>query len=426
MFIADFHIHSKYSRACSKKLTLPNISSFCQIKGVDLIATADFTHPIWFNEISYKLKEENKGIYVLKKEYEHESQFIVPKSCKTKTRFILSTEISLIYKKNSKVRKIHHVILSPNIETCAKINKTLGEIGNLRSDGRPILGLDSKLLLKILLEISPDIELIPAHIWTPWFAIFGSKSGFDSVEECFDDLSEHIHALETGLSSDPKMNWQVGRNAPYMLISNSDAHSLEKIGREATIFDTEISYPAILNALRKDHEKIIGTVEFFPEEGKYHLDGLMNENLSLTPAESKKYNLKSPKTGKNLTIGVAHRVFDLSDKNEGEKPKTARPYYSTIPLLEIISEILQTGVQSKKVKQKYFETISALGSELYILNTTPINEIKKTDEILALAISNMRKGKVNIKAGYDGVYGSIKTLDPTTDLNKNQTELFKF
>src|SRR3989338_3683561 len=267
-FITDFHLHSRFSRACSKSLTLPNNAAWDKIKGIDLLTTADFTHPAWFKELHEQLEETDTGIYRLKEEFEDQAKIQVPQSCKRPMRFFLTTEISLIYKKGERVRKVHHVIMAPNIETVAKINIALEARGNIHSDGRPILGLDSKKLLKILLDISPDIQLITAHIWTPHFAIFGSKSGFDSVEECFEELSDHICALETGLSSDPAMNWRISKLDKYVLVSSSDAHSPQKFGREATILNCEMNYPAILNALRHEHEQITGTIEFFPEEGK--------------------------------------------------------------------------------------------------------------------------------------------------------------
>src|SRR3990167_3622238 len=298
--ITDFHLHSKYSRACSKRLDLPNIHAWAQLKGIDLLSAADFTYPAWFAELHKQLEEVDTGVYSLKKEFRKRAEgiVIVPESCQRPVRFLLATEISLIYKKGDKCRKIHHLILAPNLATVARINVELDKRGNIRSDGRPILGMDSKELLKILLDISPDIQMIPAHVWTPHFAIFGSNSGFDSVEECFEELSDHICALETGLSSDPAMNWRISKLDKYVLVSSSDAHSPQKFGREATILNCEMNYPAILNALRHEHEQISGTIEFFPEEGKYHADGLRDEQLCLSPEETKKYQGRSPKTGK--------------------------------------------------------------------------------------------------------------------------------
>ncbi|MBD3330505.1 DNA helicase UvrD [Candidatus Peregrinibacteria bacterium] len=423
-FIADLHIHSKYSRACSKNLDLPHIDAWCQIKGIDLVATADFTYPAWFKELNEQLEEVDIGVYKLKDEFRSIAQVFIPESCKRDVRFILSTEISLIYKKGDKCRKIHLVILAPNLEVVAKINRELDKRGNIRSDGRPILGMDSKILLELLLSISPDIQVIPAHVWTPHFSIFGSKSGFDSVEECFEELSDHICALETGLSSDPPMNWQLSRNDKYVLVSSSDAHSLVKLGREATVFDTDKNYPSILKALRHEHEKVLGTIEFFPEEGKYHADGLRNENLCLDPEQTKKYNMKSPKTGKAITVGVLHRVSDLADRKLGARPKAAKDYWSIIPLTEVLSEIVGVGPSSKTVQRKYFELIEALGSEFYILKDAPIEDIEKVDEVLAEAIGKMRKGEVFVKPGYDGEFGVIKVFGGDENFSKNQLKMF--
>lgn len=424
MFIADLHIHSKYSRACSKNLDLPHINAWCQLKGIDLVSTADFTYPAWFKDLNEQLEEVDQGIYGLKEEYSGKHDVHIPDSCKRPVRFILSTEVSLIYKKNDKVRKVHHVILAPNLETVAKINVELDKIGNIKSDGRPILGLDSKKLLKLLLDISPDIELIPAHVWTPHFAIFGSQSGFDSMEECFDELADNIHALETGLSSDPPMNWRLSQNDKYVLVSSSDAHSAPKLGREATVFDCEMNYPAILNTLRNDHKKVEGTIEFYPEEGKYHADGLRNENLCLAPDETKKYDYVSPKTGKKITIGVLHRINELADRKMGEKPESAHKVWHIIPLTEIISEILKVGPGSKKVNEMYFKLLDSIGPEFHILKDAPVTKIKAVNEMVGEAIDRMRNGKVIIKPGYDGEYGIIKLFKEEELMPKEQMKLF--
>ena len=421
MFVADFHIHSKFSRACSRNLDLTNIEIWCQLKGIDLVATADFTHPEWFSELREKLEECDRGIYKLRKKFcGKNAEIFVPEKCRRDVRFICSTEISLIYKKNGKVRKIHLIILAPNLEIVAKINLKLTKIGNLNSDGRPILGLDSEKFVKILLDISPEIQIIPAHIWTPHFAIFGSKSGFDSVEECFGKMSDHICALETGLSSDPRMNWQISRNDKYALISNSDAHSLQKLGREATIFKIKkINYPAILHALRHDHQKIFGTIEFFPEEGKYFADGLRAENLCLMPDETKKNNFISPQTGKKITVGVLHRISNLADKKFGRQPKNAAKIFYAIPLVEILSEILGVGPNSKKVQQKYFELLEKLGTEFSILKNLPLEKIAAVDQILARAIAKIRAGKIILQPGFDGEFGKIQIFEKNEILSKN-------
>ncbi|MBN2096711.1 DNA helicase UvrD [Candidatus Peregrinibacteria bacterium] len=423
MFIADLHIHSKYSRACSKNLDLPHIHAWCQLKGIDMVATADFTYPAWFKDLHEQLEETDKGVFELKKEFTEQHEVLIPDSCKRPVRFVLSTELSLIYKKGDRCRKVHHVVLAPDLKTVAKINVELDKRGNIKSDGRPILGLDSKELLKILLDISQDIELIPAHVWTPHFAIFGSQSGFDSVEECFEELSDHIHALETGLSSDPPMNWRLSRNDKYVLVSNSDAHSPQKLGREAIVFDCDMNYPAILNALRHDHKKVAGTIEFFPEEGKYHADGLRAENLCLTPEETKKYDYLSPKTGKKITVGVLHRISKLADRKMGEKPTTARGVWYVIPLTEIISEILQVGPCSKKVDELYRHLLQKIGPEFYILKDAPVKDIKAVHEMVGEAVSRMRNGKTIIQPGYDGEYGIIKLFREEELLSKDQLTL---
>jgi len=412
MFIADLHIHSKYSRACSKKLDLSNIHAWCQLKGIDLVSTADFTHPSWLKELQQQLEESDTGIYKLKNEFIDQHEVYIPNSCKRSVRFILSTEISLIYKKGDKCRKVHHVILAPNLETVAKINTKLDTIGNIKSDGRPIIGMDSKDLLKLLLEISPDIQMIPAHIWTPHFAIFGSQSGFDNIKECFDELSDHICALETGLSSDPPMNWRLSQNDKYALVSSSDAHSPQKLGREATVFNCKMTYPDILHSLRNDHNKIEGTIEFYPEEGKYHADGLRNENLCLDPEQTVRYKFTSPATGKKITIGVLHRINKLADRPMGKKPNTAKKVWYIIPLTEIISEILQVGPASKRVNTAYQKLLENIGSEFYILKDAPIKKIKEVNEMIGEAIDRMRSGKTIVKPGYDGEYGVIKLFKP--------------
>ena len=422
-FVTDLHIHSRFSRACSRQLDLPNIAAWCQLKGIDIVATADFTHPAWFAELHAQLEETAEGLYQLKEQFRKQATINVPTACQRAVRFICSTEISLIYKKGERCRKIHFVVLAPNLQTVAKINTELEQRGNIHSDGRPILGMRSEELLKILLNISPEIELIPAHVWTPHFAIFGSKSGFDSVEECFGDLSHHIHALETGLSSDPPMNWQLSRNDHYVLVSSSDAHSPAKLGREATLFETEANYPALLRALRSEHAKI-ATIEFFPEEGKYHADGLRAEKLCLTPAETKQASYVSPKTGKPITVGVLHRVTELADRKAGEKSRQANPYCSIIPLTEILSELLSVGTASQRVQQRYFELLRLMGSEFAILKDLPIAEISQVDATLAEAIRRMRAGEVQIQPGYDGEYGVVRLFQPGELAQRNQLSLF--
>jgi len=358
--------------------------------------------------LNEKIAPAGSGLFKLKKEFQKDD---IPDSCKGDVSFLLSAEISCIYSKNGKTRKIHSIIFAPDFKDAARINASLAKIGNLAADGRPILGLDAKELLKIVLDASPDAMLVPAHAWTPHFSVFGSASGFDTLEECFEELTPHIHAIETGLSSDPAMNWRLSALDRITLISNSDAHSPKKIGREANIFDTEISYKAITGAI-KTKKGFSGTIEFFPEEGKYHYDGHRFCKASLTPQETLKHNYLCPVCSKKVTVGVMHRVEKLADREDGFKPRNALPYYSIIPLPEIISEVLKVGVNSKKVDSEYQALLQKLGSEFKILKDTPLEEIEKASSpLLREAISRMRKGNVHIAPGYDGEYGKIKIFE---------------
>ncbi len=332
---------------------------------------------------------------------------------------MLSVEISTIYKKGDKTRKVHHVVFSPNMESAQNFREKLSAIGNIKSDGRPILGLDSRNLLETVLESGEGSYIIPAHIWTPWFSVLGSKSGFNSIEECYEDLSSHIFAVETGLSSDPEMNWHVSSLDKFRLVSNSDAHSPSKLAREATIFDTVPDYFSIMNAL-KTGKGYVGTVEFFPEEGKYHDDGHRKCNICLTPDETQKLNGICPICGKPLTIGVANRVYELSDrKGKIIPPSTAGKVVSLVPLAEILSEIMQVGASSKSVTLEYENLINKLGSELSILTTVPVEDIEKVHSpILAEGIKRLRKGDVIRQPGYDGEYGVIKLFNENEIVKK--------
>jgi len=396
--VADFHIHSKYSRATSPQMDLDSLDKWARIKGIDVLGTGDFTHPQWFKNLKEKLVSAEPGLFKLKKS-------------DSKIRFILTVEISSIYSKNNKVRKIHNLIFSPSFEIAEKINTQLGLIGNLKSDGRPILGLDSRELAKIVFNISKDCILIPCHIWTPWFSLFGSKSGFDSIEECFAEYSEYIFAGETGLSSDPAMNWRLSALDKITLVSNSDAHSPAKIGREANIFDLDfLSYSNIIEAIKsKNPKKFLYTIEFYPEEGKYHYDGHRNCRITLSPKESKKYNNICPVCGKGLTIGVLNRVEKLSDRPEGFKPQDAIPFKSLIPLQEIIAESLGMGVGTKKTIKEYETLIENFGSEFNVLLEASLKDLKSVSRPeIAEGILRSREGKIYIEPGYDGVYGKIK------------------
>ncbi len=420
MFYADLHIHSRFSRATSKEMTPEVIEQWAQLKGIKLIGTGDFTHPEWLREIEKKLNEEGNGLFTLKKQY----CLDVPDSCKEKIFFILSSEISCIYQKNNKLRKIHLVILSPSIKDVTKINHALSQIGSLGSDGRPILGIDAKEVMKIILDISPSSMIIPAHAWTPHFSVFGSQSGFDSLTECFEELTPYIYAIETGLSSDPPMNWRLSELDRVVLVSNSDAHSPGKIGREANIFDTAMDYDAIIQAI-KTGKGFLGTVEFFPEEGKYHYDGHRACGVRLSPKETIKRNYLCPVCGKKVTVGVMHRVELLSDRPEGFKPPQSLPFQSIIPLPEIIAEIKNSSVQSKSVFDTYMKALYKLGNEYDILLKKDLSEIEKFDSKLAEAIKRMRDGKVYVEAGYDGEYGKIRVFGESIETEiKGQAILF--
>ncbi|MGB9768458.1 MAG: endonuclease Q family protein [Dictyoglomus sp.] len=391
-FIADFHIHSKYSRATSKDMNLEGISKWAKIKGVALLGTGDFTHPLWFEELKEKLKEENYGIYSY-----------------NSTNFILTSEVSLVYSQNKKLRRIHLIIFSPTLEIASKINKTLSKFCDLSVDGRPTIGKSILEILPLLWEISEDVHIIPAHAWTPWFSLFGSNSGFDSIEEAFDRYSSKIFALETGLSSDPPMNWRLSSLDKICLISNSDAHSPGKIGREANVFNCDMNYREIFNAIKtQDKNKFLFTIEFFPEEGKYHYDGHRNCNVSLHPKESQRLENLCPVCKKPLTIGVLHRVEALADREEGFIPQNKIPYVNLVPLEEIIAQAMDKDVSSPYVQREYMRFIENLGDELSILLYRDISEIAKVSEKVAIGIRLMREGKISIKPGYDGVYGKIE------------------
>jgi len=377
-------------------MDLEALDKWAKIKGIKVLGTGDFTHPEWLKNLKEKLEPAETGLFKLK-------------NSDGQTRFILTSEISCIYKKSDKVRKIHIIIFAPSFEAVEKINAHLSRIGNLKSDGRPILGLDAKELAKIVLNSSPDCLVVPAHAWTPWFSIFGSKSGFNAIEECFEEYSKYIYALETGLSSDPAMNWQLSALDKVALISNSDAHSPQKIGREANVFDAEVSYSAIIEAIKtRNPKKFLYTIEFFPEEGKYHYDGHRLCGIFLSPKESKKYNNICQNCGRPLTIGVLNRVAELADRAEGFKPKNAIPFKSLVPLVEIIAEVLGRGVGTKEVDKNYQNLIGKLGSEFNILLSASREDLKSaTLPEIAEGIIRVREGKIFVEPGYDGVYGKV-------------------
>lgn len=418
LYYTDLHIHSKYSRATSKSCNLEELAVWAKKKGLSLISTGDFTHPAWFNEIKEKLVPAGEGVYRLRPDIEKALSL-----GENPVRFLLSVEISTIYKKGDKTRKVHHVVFCPSIETAHIFREKLDALGNIKSDGRPILGLDSRNLLETVLESGEGSFIIPAHIWTPWFSVLGSKSGFDSIEECYDDLSEHIFAVETGLSSDPQMNWHVSKLDKYRLVSNSDAHSPSKLAREATVFDHNPDYYSLMHAL-KTGEGYFGTVEFFPEEGKYHEDGHRKCNICLSPEDTKKLNGICPVCGKPVTIGVSYRVNELSDRKEIiTPPSTAGEVFSLVPLQEIVSEIMQVGPQSKSAVCEYERLVHRFGSELAILQDIPTDEISKASTLLGEGISRLRQGKVIKHAGYDGEYGVIKLFEDDELVKKNFVNL---
>ncbi len=405
LFIADLHIHSSHSIATSRDISPETLYKWAQLKGVTALATGDSTHPSWLSELKEKLEPLGNGLFTLKKKF-RKIDGEIPESCRGEVYFILSAEISCIYKKGGKVRKVHNLLFVPGFDEAERTNHELSKIGNLRGDGRPILGLDSKELLKIALEVSQDSILIPAHAWTPHFSVFGSGSGFNSLQECFEELTPHIYAIETGLSSDPAMNWRFSGLDNITLISNSDAHSPQKIGREANIFDTELSYSGIMGAI-KNRKGFLGTIEFFPEEGKYHYDGHRACKVRLTPKEAIKNNGLCPSCGKKVTIGVMHRVEELADRDEGARPTGALPYHSLISLRGLIAQTISVGEGSKKVEREYMSILKSLGPELKILMDTPLREIEAVNPLIAEVISKMRKGRVTIEPGYDGEFGKV-------------------
>lgn len=408
MQIADLHIHSKYSRATSKDCTPEYLDLWARRKGITIVGTGDFTHPAWRKELEEKLEPAEDGFYVLKKEYRIKDDTV---GNSVTPRFVITGEISSIYKKYDKVRKVHSVILLPGLEAAEVLAGKLETIGNIHSDGRPILGLDCRELLEIMLELDPGSIYIPAHIWTPHFSLFGAFSGFDTIEECFGDLTPHIHALETGLSSDPPMNWRLSALDGYQLVSNSDAHSPAKLGREANLLDIELSYEGLKRAIQTG-EGLYGTIEFFPEEGKYHFDGHRKCHLCLSPAEANKYSGKCPVCGRKLTIGVSHRVEQLADREEGFVPEGAKPYESLVPLHEVIAASTGRSAASAKVESQYMGMLSALGSEFSILREIPIEEIKRVSgRLTAEGIRRLREGSVECRPGYDGEYGTIRLFD---------------
>lgn len=417
--IADFHIHSKYSRATSKNMVPDQILRWANLKGIDVIGTGDCTHGEWVKILQKELVEAAEGLYKLKGE-------------KNSPYFILTGEISSIYKQGKLTRRVHTLFFVPDFKTLIKINQKLGKIGNIRSDGRPILGLSAKELAKIILEANKKCLVVPAHIWTPWFSLLGSKSGFESIEECYEELSPFIKVVETGLSSDPPMNWQVKDLDKVTLISNSDAHSGPNLGREANVFELKnVSYSSLYKALTtKDRAKFKYTVEFFPEEGKYHWDGNRSKGISLSPEETSQLRLKNPSLAKKMTIGVESRVQRLANrppfvsKNQGgvknvylsgkpvPPPAWGIPYLNLVPLAQIIAEAMGVGVGSKTVESQYFKILNQGGTEFKVLVDLNSQELEKiAGKRIAEGIIKVRQGNISIEPGYDGVYGKVRVFD---------------
>ena len=414
--VLDLHIHSKYSRACSKNLTLENLDQACRVKGVDIIATGDFTYPQWFDDISSKL-EEAKGLYKLK-------------GSDSKVKFILSTELALIYKQGERTRRIHIVVLAPNIAAVAKFNTYLEDHGfNIRSDGRPILGMSAIELCEVLFNIDEKFMVIPAHIWTPWFAVFGSKSGFDSMAECFGEYTKHIYAYETGLSSDPEMNWRLSALDNLTLTSSSDAHSLPNIAREANVYDlAEVSYDEIYRIIKeRDTKRILYTIEFYPEEGMYHYDGHRQCGVRFTPAETKKRKGVCPVCRKKLTIGVDYRVSELADRQPGYRPPGAPDYKKLVELDKIIAAALDIKSRaSQKVQAAYRQIIlKSQTNELDILIDYDLQKLEKiTLPEIVEGIRRVRTGALIIEPGFDGQYGTVSIFSAGEKAGKQPPRLF--
>ncbi len=410
-FVADFHVHSKYSRATSRDMDVEHIAQWAKLKGISLMGTGDFTHHLWLEELRTKLEPTGKGLSVYQG-----------------VHFVLSAEVSSIYSKGGRTYRIHNVILAPSFKSVEAINRVLSGIGNLSSDGRPILGLDAEELARIVFDTDENCILIPGHIWTPWFSLFGSMSGFNRIEDCFGKQTPKIFALETGLSSDPAMNWRLSALDRFSLVSNSDSHSPQKIGREANVFDCEMDYQEIRQALRtKDKKKFLYTVEFFPEEGKYHYDGHRLCGIRFSPEESHKSANRCPKCGKPLTIGVMNRVVQLADRKDGFVPDNAIPFKSLVPLDEIIADAKQVGKGSMAVEKEYRGMIQRFGTEFNILTKVPQEELDRgAHPRIAEGIARVRAGRVKVEPGYDGEYGKVSVFGDEGPARKSEEQTTMF
>jgi DNA helicase-2/ATP-dependent DNA helicase PcrA len=424
--VTDLHVHSHFSRATSRDCTLEGLYRWGKLKGIQVIGTGDFTHPAWFSEIREKLEPAEPGLFRLKDDLAAPIDASLPASVRgQQLRFVPTVEIATIYSKGGKVRKLHQLIVMPSFQAVSELNARLERIGNLKADGRPILGLDSKELLRHALEASPDALYIPAHIWTPWFGMFGSKSGFDFIHEAYEELAPEIRAIETGLSSDPHMNWRVENLDGLAITSHSDAHSPGKLGREATLIDARLSYDDIIGAIKTNDKRLVGTLEFFPEEGKYHSDGHRVCNVRFTPDQTKAAEGICPVCAKPLVVGVNNRLAELAGRSEGYKPKNPKHVTYIIPLAEIIAEL--KGVKStggKAVAEGYHKVIEQLGNEFAVLRSVPIEAIEAAGfKTLAIAIDRLRKGDVVRDPGYDGVYGTIKVFKNVEERTQTMNQL---
>ncbi len=411
--VADFHVHSRHSIATGQNADLEHLDLWGRYKGIAVVGTGDCTHPEWLTELKAKLIPVAEGVYCLKEELALPGKFSGPHwENVSPVRFVITGEVSAIYSKGGRVRKVHLLIVLSGLEGAERLSQRLGQLGNVVSDGRPILGLDAKYLVELTLEADPEALVIPAHVWTPWFSVLGAKSGFDTLEECFEEHLCHIYALETGLSSDPPMNWRVSGLDRFLLVSNSDAHSPQKLGREANLFTVASTYPELAQAIR-NQKGFAGTIEFFPQEGKYHLDGHRKCGLRLTVEEAKKFGGICPQCQKPLTLGVMHRVMELADRPQGTPAPGSKPFESLIALPSILGEFLECGATTKKVERLYFRLLEKLGPELKILRRVAREDIgREGGELLAYALDKMRRGEVYIAPGYDGVYGEISLLSP--------------
>ncbi len=411
--VADLHVHSRFSRATSKDLDFVALHRAAAVKGLNLVGTGDFTHPGWMRDIEEQLEPAEQGLYRLRPDLAQAATEGLPGSCRaTWVRFVLQVEISNIYRRGDRVRKNHNLVFMPSLDAARRFTDKLAAIGNLASDGRPILGLDARDLLEITLSTDPSAFLVPAHIWTPWFSMLGSKSGFDSVEECFRDLAPDVFAVETGLSSDPAMNWRVSGLDRMTLISNSDAHSPSRLGREANLLDIEPGYDPLREALRS-RRGFLGTVEFFPEEGKYHLDGHRKCGVRLDPEETRRIGGRCPRCGAPVTVGVLSRVLDLADREPGIRPAEARPFVSLVSLAQVVAECIGVAPESQRAQATALHIMTALGPEITVLRDAPMEEIRRVaDPRVAEAVRRVRDGDLSIEAGYDGEFGKVTIFRP--------------